>query len=524
MDEINIPSYFLCPISLEIMRDPVTLSTGITYDRENIEKWVFSGKNDTCPLTKQVLVDMELIPNHTLRRLIQAWCTLNASYGIERIPTPKPLVDKAEIIKLMDNAMKSRSQMASLCRLKEIVLESDRNKRCMEAAGIVECLASIVTSSTPGMENGVASDEALSILYSLQISVSGLKTLVGKSCGFLESLVQILCHGSYQSRPYAILLLKMMFEVADPIRLTSLKPELFVGVVNALRDQNSHQAHKALLQILIEICSWGRNRIKAVEAGAVLVLIELLLETNDKKGSEMILIVLDQLCACAEGRAQLLNHGAGIAIVSKKILRVSQVGSERAIRILSSISKCSSNSSVLQEMLQVGVASKLCLVLQAECTMKTKAKAREILTSHSRVWKKGTCIPPHLLTSGLKPTISVQSEWHFKFPPIFHPITCFLSLEEREKSERGVDESIFFEYFNRSVTSDLDQGFLCYLSQLDFRLMIPLRNLAKDSRSQVMRKESLIDIVAREGTEFKIVLGELKISRFKRANSRSEKV
>ncbi|CAA0810724.1 plant U-box 24 [Striga hermonthica] len=39
MDEIEVPQYFLCPISLQIMKDPVTTVTGITYDRDCIEKW-----------------------------------------------------------------------------------------------------------------------------------------------------------------------------------------------------------------------------------------------------------------------------------------------------------------------------------------------------------------------------------------------------------------------------------------------------------------------------------------------------
>jgi hypothetical protein len=76
--DIDVPSFFVCPISLEIMKDPVTVSTGITYDRESIEKWLISKKNKTCPVTKQQLSDYtDLTP--TLRRLIQAWCTLNAS-------------------------------------------------------------------------------------------------------------------------------------------------------------------------------------------------------------------------------------------------------------------------------------------------------------------------------------------------------------------------------------------------------------------------------------------------------------
>nr|DAD27995.1 TPA_asm: hypothetical protein HUJ06_029463 [Nelumbo nucifera] len=36
------------PISLEIMTDPVTVSTGQTYDRSSIQKWLRAGHN-TCP-------------------------------------------------------------------------------------------------------------------------------------------------------------------------------------------------------------------------------------------------------------------------------------------------------------------------------------------------------------------------------------------------------------------------------------------------------------------------------------------
>ncbi|KAF8395451.1 hypothetical protein HHK36_019397 [Tetracentron sinense] len=408
MEEIEVPSYFICPISLQIMRDPVTVVTGITYDRENIERWIFSGKNNTCPATKQILSDTDLTPNHTLRRLIQAWCTLNASYGVERIPTPKPPVDKAQIVKLMNDANIPQLQMKSLRRLRSIVSESEANKRCMEAAGAIEFLASMIKNdsfmaieqeSDDGFEFTRASDEALSILYYLQISEMGLKNLMNKNYQFVDSLMQVLQRGNYQSRAYATLLLKSMFEVADPIQLISLRTELFVEIVHVLRDQISYQASKAALKLLIELCPWGRNRIKAVEAGAVSILIEVLLDTTERRACEMMLVVLDLLCGCADGRAELLRHGAGLAVVSKKILRVSLLASERGVRILSSISKFSATSSVLQEMLHVGVVSKLCLVLQVECGMKTKEKTTEILRMHSRTWKNSSCIPSHLISS-----------------------------------------------------------------------------------------------------------------------------
>ncbi|GMI98448.1 hypothetical protein HRI_003514100 [Hibiscus trionum] len=56
--ELTVPREFRCPISLDLMKDPVTLSTGITYDRQSIDKWIEAG-NFTCPLTNQVLRTLE---------------------------------------------------------------------------------------------------------------------------------------------------------------------------------------------------------------------------------------------------------------------------------------------------------------------------------------------------------------------------------------------------------------------------------------------------------------------------------
>ncbi|KAI4348876.1 hypothetical protein L6164_009544 [Bauhinia variegata] len=205
--------------------------------------------------------------------------------------------------------------------------------------------------------------------------------------------------GIYDSRAYAVLLLKSIFEVADPVHLFSLRTELFVELVQVLKDQISPKASKAALQTLIQISPCGRNRIKAVEAGAVPVLIELLLDCKDRKPCEMMMVVLDIMCSCAEGRAELLSHGAGLAVVSKKILRISTAANDRAVRILLSISKFSATPAVLQEMLQLGVVAKLCLVLQAESGNKAKEKAREILKMHVRAWRNSPCVPSSLLSS-----------------------------------------------------------------------------------------------------------------------------
>lgn len=402
MDEIDVPSHFLCPISLQLMKDPVTLSTGITYDRENIEKWLFSFQNNTCPVTKQTLLETDLnnlIPNHTLRRLIQSWCTLNASFGVERIPTPKSPIDRTQILKLINEAKKfPEKQLNCLVKLRSIVFESERNKKCLESAGAIEFLALTVKNNLNSSSS--LSEAAIEILFHLNPSEEHVKNLINnESIQFIESLFHVLKLGCYQSRGYATMLLKSAFEVSDPIQLISVKKAIFEEIMRVLVDKISQQASKAALKLLLELLPWGRNRIKAVEGGAVLVLIELLFDVSERRVCELMLIGLDQLCGCAEGRAELLNHGAGLAIVSKKILRVSHVASDRGVRIMSSICRYSANCRVLHEMLHVGAVSKLCLVLQVDSNFKTKERAKEILKLHSSVWKNSTCIPVPLLSS-----------------------------------------------------------------------------------------------------------------------------
>ncbi|GAV77172.1 U-box domain-containing protein [Cephalotus follicularis] len=73
VSDINIPADFRCPISLELMRDPVVVATGQTYDRESISLWIESG-HSTCPKTGQILAHTNLVSNFALKNLIALWC------------------------------------------------------------------------------------------------------------------------------------------------------------------------------------------------------------------------------------------------------------------------------------------------------------------------------------------------------------------------------------------------------------------------------------------------------------------
>lgn len=63
---------FECPMSMSIMRDPVIIESGITYERAEIQRWFDAGHN-TCPVTCQVLPNKAMWPNIAVRSSIARW-------------------------------------------------------------------------------------------------------------------------------------------------------------------------------------------------------------------------------------------------------------------------------------------------------------------------------------------------------------------------------------------------------------------------------------------------------------------
>ena len=65
------PPSFLCPISLELMLDPVICADGQSYERDNIVAWL--DENNTSPVTGLPFPSRALIPNYALRDAIDDW-------------------------------------------------------------------------------------------------------------------------------------------------------------------------------------------------------------------------------------------------------------------------------------------------------------------------------------------------------------------------------------------------------------------------------------------------------------------
>lgn len=67
------PQELCCPMSMKLMRDPVIIASGQTYERENIEKWFDKGYV-TCPNTQIKLQNFTVTPNDCMKAVIYNWC------------------------------------------------------------------------------------------------------------------------------------------------------------------------------------------------------------------------------------------------------------------------------------------------------------------------------------------------------------------------------------------------------------------------------------------------------------------
>mmetsp|Transcript_38611 Transcript_38611/g.93348 ORF Transcript_38611/g.93348 Transcript_38611/m.93348 type:complete len:249 (-) Transcript_38611:109-855(-) len=64
--------HFLCPLTREIMEDPVMTKTGHNFERAALSKWL-DENGDICPMTKKPLTASQIVSNPNLKWEISQW-------------------------------------------------------------------------------------------------------------------------------------------------------------------------------------------------------------------------------------------------------------------------------------------------------------------------------------------------------------------------------------------------------------------------------------------------------------------
>lgn len=99
---------FLCPITGDVMDDPVETSLGQSFEKSAIEKW-FSEGNCTCPLTMTPLSVSDLRPNYTLKKSVEEWRERNRIIFIANLKARFESNDEQEVLDCL-------GQLEDLCK------------------------------------------------------------------------------------------------------------------------------------------------------------------------------------------------------------------------------------------------------------------------------------------------------------------------------------------------------------------------------------------------------------------------
>ncbi|KAL3743677.1 hypothetical protein ACJRO7_018878 [Eucalyptus globulus] len=120
-------------MSLQIMRDPVSTMTGITYERESIEKWPSksssNGAATTCLTSRrrgfQPHPEPHAPPAHP--------GVVRQQREERRRPDPDPEVILREccVLKLVKELVAEHSIVEAMKELEELAEENKRNRMCM---------------------------------------------------------------------------------------------------------------------------------------------------------------------------------------------------------------------------------------------------------------------------------------------------------------------------------------------------------------------------------------------------------
>ncbi|TYI95015.1 hypothetical protein E1A91_D02G247800v1 [Gossypium mustelinum] len=379
--DVQVPYYFRCPISLELMRDPVTVSTGQTYDRTSIESWAATG-NTTCPVTRAPLSDFTLIPNHTLRRLIQDWCVANRAFGIERIPTPKQPAEPGMVRSLLNQASTVSNPFSvrhsALVRLKGLARESEKNRNVICSHEAREILMRILFSDVSSGSSEL-SQEALAVLVMFQLTESEC-TGIGSDSNRVVYLSELLFHSSIEVRVNSASLIET---VLAGMRSSDLRAEIcnvdeiFAGVTDILKNLSSYpRALRIGVRALFALCLLKQTRHKAVQAGAAETLIDRLTDL-DKCDAERALATIELLCRIPSGCSAFASHALTVPLLVKTILRISDRATEYAAGALMAL--CSESEQSQKDAVSAGVLTQLLLLVQSDCTDRAKRKAQMLL-------------------------------------------------------------------------------------------------------------------------------------------------
>ncbi|XP_050236955.1 U-box domain-containing protein 30-like [Mercurialis annua] len=367
LESIDVPSVFICPISLDPMQEPVTLCTGQTYERSNILKW-FSFGHYTCPTTMQELWDDTVTPNKTLQQLIYSW------FSQKYLAMKKRSQDvQGRAIELLETLKKVKGQarVQALKELRQVVTAHSTARKAVLDHGGVALLSNLLG---PFTTHAVGS-EAIGILVNLDLDLASKENLTQPAK--ISLVVDMLNEGSIETKINCTRLIEMLMQGKDFVSENVSSLSLLVGLLRLIRDKRHPNGVVAGLGLLKSLSSHESLRNSVVSIGAIPQLVDLLPRLNNEC-LELALHILEVLSTTAEGSNALKDYALTIPNVVKLLMKVSESCTELALSILWTVCKLAPEECAALAV-EAGLAAKLLLVIQSGCNPVLKQRSAELL-------------------------------------------------------------------------------------------------------------------------------------------------
>ncbi|XP_059454608.1 U-box domain-containing protein 28-like [Corylus avellana] len=376
---ITIPSLFRCPISMEVMKSPVSLSTGVTYDRSNIQHWLESG-HDTCPATMQVLPSKHLVPNLTLHRLIHLW--LHHHHSSPRSPSSSSPRTSSQQVRILIDRIEDENNEADprdrLTKILNFARASEENRRFLaDFDHFVEGIIGVLSKS--------AEMEVLELVITVLDQImyqNGVKERVCSSIfrsnyqNCFSKICLVLRNGSLISKIESARILESLSLDAESKRRIAEKEELLSLLLHLLSSENDPDLHDAVLSCLIAVAVTRTVKARLVRFGLVRVLAERLLNPNTKPstaGKSMNLLAM--VSTCAEGRCAISEEKCAAAVVE----RLMKPGTEDAVAVLWGMCCVHGDRKVMDVVVKSNGMTKILLVMQSECEGHVRRMCAELV-------------------------------------------------------------------------------------------------------------------------------------------------
>ncbi|KAK3229852.1 hypothetical protein Dsin_001733 [Dipteronia sinensis] len=356
---ITVPSLFRCPISLDVMRSPVSLCTGVTYERSSIQYWLESG-HDTCPATMQILSTKEFIPNLTLHRLISTWS--------------RPLtVSEREVRVLIEKvgceSESKTSVVDCLVKIAEFVSSREENRKFLARyGGFVDTIVGILRRNCAEI---VVLESVVRVL-DLVLTENGVKeklnSLIMKSNNnYLFSILKVIHKGSLDSKIRSIKILDSISVDNESKRQLSETENLLSVLFDNLKTAEDENLDDSVLTILITLSAIRPVKTQLVNLGLVQVLSNTL--WNPKSANPnvgKVIKLLSLMVTCSEGRCAVSEEPRCAAGIVEMIMKVKKTAREDGMVVLWSMCCLYNDGRVKEAVVTSNGVTKMLLVMQSE--------------------------------------------------------------------------------------------------------------------------------------------------------------